>query len=422
MTAALCYKCINDAYLSAELKAEGEKVTCSECDKSRRGISVEDLGARLETRLRELYVRGGEYMYVPPGADYHVIGYHGEDLSDLIQEVLGDMFKCHDEIVAAVQDAEVCFPQDGDEPFWDDDSCYVPARVRDELEGKFDWRWLQQDIKHHRRFFSRAAKALFDNLFADIHSLKCWDRESGSTPIAYDLPAGTSLFRARLATTPAVVKAILQDPAAQVGPPPSEDARAGRMNPEGVAVVYAANDVQTAVAEMRPAIGSDVAVIGLKTTRPLRILDFTRLERATDENSIFDPEYAEKRDRHEFLRELHDLISEPVVPGRESDYLITQTLAEYLAHVHKGKFEGIAFTSAQNEGGTNFVLFSHIPDRSHLPDLEASVEERFGVDYVAESLRFVHIEKVSISFKRMDHFTNEEGHAFLYDPHPDDDE
>lgn len=49
--------------------------------------------------------------------------------------------------------------------------------------------------------------------------------------------------------------------------------------------------------------------------------------------------------REAFLRKLHNLISQPVVPGHEADYLITQTMAEYLAHVHQPHFDGIMFKS-----------------------------------------------------------------------------
>jgi RES domain len=54
---------------------------------------------------------------------------------------------------------------------------------------------------------------------------------------------------------------------------------------------------------------------------------------------------------------LHALIAQPVTPGHESDYLITQTMAEYLSHVANPPFDGILFKSTQRENGMNIVLF-----------------------------------------------------------------
>src|SRR5258708_5926999 len=110
---------------------------------------------------------------------------------------------------------------------------------------------------------------------------------------------------------------------------------------------------------MRPALGGDTAVIELQTTKPLRVLDFTRLQEPHGEGlSYFQPDFTAEVERRAFLLRLHTLISQPVVPGREADYLITQTMAEYLAHVHQEPFGGILFKSVQRAGGVNVVLFA----------------------------------------------------------------
>jgi hypothetical protein len=118
-----------------------------------------------------------------------------------------------------------------------------------------------------------------------------------------------------------------------------------------------------------------VLVGGFRTTRVLRILDFRRLEAARfAELSYFDPQHAEQRERAVFLRRLHDLISRPVVPGHEDEYLITQTLTEYLAHVHLPAFDGVIFQSVQRQGGANMVLFG----RDALEPVIDSTEEDSG--------------------------------------------
>ncbi len=133
------------------------------------------------------------------------------------------------------------------------------------------------------------------------------------------------------------------------------------MNVEGVAILYGATDTETCLAEVRPALGNDVAVIQLHTTKPLRLLDFTRLEESYSRLSYFQPDFNEQADKGVFLRRLQKLISQPIIPGRETDYLITQTMTEYLAHVHHEPFDSIFFRSIQRAKGVNAVVF---PDRA----------------------------------------------------------
>jgi len=141
---------------------------------------------------------------------------------------------------------------------------------------------------------------------------------------------------------------MLDDPLKHIGPPPPADARAGRMNAEGVSVFYGSLKEKTCLAEMRPAIGNDIALIELETTRKLRVLDFSRLDEARSSRNLscFQPDFQAESARRLFLRLLHALIAQPISPGRESDYLITQTMAEFLSHVAKSSFDGIMFQSA----------------------------------------------------------------------------
>ena len=152
------------------------------------------------------------------------------------------------------------------------------------------------------------------------------------------------------------------------------------MNPEGVSVLYSSRKIETCLAEMRPALGNDIAVIALQTTEPIRVLDFSRLEQARSGGAIsfFQPDFREQFSKQKFLKHIHKLISQHVVPGRESEYIITQTMAEYLAHVYPIPFDGILFQSTQHEKGENIVLFAK--------DSWYSPEKQFSVSYVSGSL------------------------------------
>jgi hypothetical protein len=204
------------------------------------------------------------------------------------------------------------------------------------------------------------------------------------------------------------------------------------MNAAGIAVFYGALDSDTCLAEMRPALGGRVLVGEFRTTQALRVLDFSRLEAARlAELSYFDSKYAEQRERAVFLRRLHGLISRPVVPGHEYEYLITQTLTEYLAHVHQPSFDGVIFQSVQRQGGANIVLFG----RDGLEQVFDSAEDNadklplftpplpgdepkqillFPVEYVTNSAKLYVTRSIEYSHHEL-HFSVGEKDMYVYD-------
>ena len=407
---AICHKCIKDAFLKQEILSEANHQFCDECETTAEAITVEDLGKRLNELMREFYFPGDFYRtFSGVDDDRGHDEQHGESLSAIVEGVLGQHLGVHEEIISAMYEADDYRPQDGEEAYWDECVNYVFVCPQVDPADLPDWYGTARDLKHGVRFFSERAKKLFESIFDGIETLTAFD-EGSWQPVAFALAAGTKLYRSRLVNSDDVLLSVFNDPASAVGPPPDHAARAGRMNPEGVSVVYAAMDADTCVAEMRPAIGSEVAVISLTTIRELRILDFTRLEKAWKEISFFDPDFALKRQTHNFVKRLHKTISRPVIPGREFDYLITQTMAEYLSCVFSPPFDGIKFGSAQKKGGVNIVL---------LPGMRpsgGSMEDRFGISYIENSLELFQITEVQIGKKVMRPFQMSDGSVALYSP------
>jgi hypothetical protein len=302
----------------------------------------------------------------------------GMPMSSVVQQVLNQFLSIADDIVDSIIDLE-SRTLNGCEPYWNKSSQYVERENGAEhyLEK---WQAALDELKHSRRFFSPAATTLFDELFNGVDNLHGWNGKVFK-PVVRRFPSGTTIFRARICKSSLMLDDIANDPYRHVGPPPGEHALAGRMNPEGVPVLYSSREIETCLAEMRPALGNDIAVITLKTTDPIRVLDFSRLERARSGGAIsfFQPDFREQLSKQDFLKHIHKLISQHVVPGRESEYIITQTMAEYLAHVHPKPFDGILFKSTQHEKGENLVLFAK--------DCWYSPEKQFSVSYVFGSLK-----------------------------------
>lgn len=375
---SICANCIDDPHLQQIILNDGKVVVCGECGKTKTpAFTASDFGKLLEPIIRERYAFG-EDMRVFHGVDDEKGGLEqqGDPLEYVVSEVLGQDIDFLEDIVEAVIDAEDVWPPDGDEPFYDDCYNYVRRRVP-AYEMLDEWQMVHDELTSSRRFSSTAAKKFFADIFNKIDTLQFAPDSGGDyVSVVQQLPAATKIYRARTFDSVGALETILADPFTHVGPPPAHKARAGRMNADGIVVLYCGMDVETTIAEMRPPLGGDTVVITLETTDALRILNFERLEFAfsLDKLSQFDPELDHQLEKHVFLQQLHHLVSQPVLPGKEGDYLITQTMAEYLNHVILPSFDGISFGSVQRDGGTNIVLFS-------------TWEKTFPVTYVDQSIR-----------------------------------
>jgi hypothetical protein len=148
------------------------------------------------------------------------------------------------------------------------------------------------------------------------------------------------------------------------------------MNAKGIAVFYGASDPETAVAEVRPPVGCEVAIGRFQVVRPLRLLDLTALGGVTATGSIFDPMYANTLSRMMFLRSLSRRMARPVMPDdQDSDYLPTQAVADFLATGTVTELDGIIFPSVQVAGGKQNVVLFH----------KASLVDKIVIPYGAET-------------------------------------
>ena len=390
---AVCWDCIEDEYLKKIIEEKGEVQLCSECGKdTRQAFTAEDMAEVLDPILHEHYEHGDEVKkFGPDDAEWYE--QEGDPLSHIVQEALEQSFSFDDDIVDALIENDDARPQDGEEPFFSNEINYVPTRLRPYHLHEW-WGFVEEDLKHNRRFFSSSAKELFEYLFRGVETRKYWDvAQRKDLTVVRELPEGAELFRARICDSNEKLKNALADPSKHLGPPPPERARAERMSVDGVAVFYGALESGTCLAELRPTIGSEAAVIKVQTTKPLRLLDFTRIKDSHHVLSYFQPDFNEQAEKNIFLRQLGSLISQPVRPGRESDYLITQTMAEYLGHVHSEPFDGLLYKSVQRKAGTNIVLF---------PKPKGETDNAFPVVYVTDSVKFFQTTTINYEHDEID--------------------
>jgi hypothetical protein len=204
------------------------------------------------------------------------------------------------------------------------------------------------------------AAARLDEIFGNLDSFTSW----WGRPVIREIKPGeidSDFWRGRVVYSHGEVKSIVDSPAREIGPPPSEKAKAGRMNAEGISVFYGALEEETCLAEIRAPVGSYVALGKFSLTRPVRIIDLRDLSIADDKVSHFDPKYREARSRQKFLWEWVREISLPVMPHDETkEYLASQAVSDYLANRLDPQLDGMIFRSSQTGGnGRNLVFFNH---------------------------------------------------------------
>lgn len=261
--------------------------------------------------------------------------------------------------ILAVEHSDFEADKMGEETEFSSESYYEEKGVDDQA-WQLDWQEFERSLKTEARFFSRTAAAHLASVFKGIQDMSATD----GRPLLINAGPETSLsaiYRARTFQSDELLVPAICRPDQHIGSPPAHLAGAGRMNARGISVFYGANNPKVAIAEVRPPVGSQVAVARFSIIRKLRLLDLTALSTVIERGSIFDPEFASRLERAVFLQSLSQRMTRPVMPDDEAfDYLPTQAIADFLATENEPTCDGIIYPSIQAVGDAlNVVLFHH---------------------------------------------------------------
>lgn len=318
---------------------------------TRKAIPIAEVGRIVEPALRANYAIG-EWMFDSQ---------EGDDLQTVINETTGaDDDRVIDALIGWLIDNDDYWPPDGEEAFFAEDQTYVPIRVDGWRHGAL-WHRFREAILHRQRFFNDPAKEFLAEIFDGIQNQADIDNK----PAFYRLSPGDEplFYRARIVADENAFRAIAKNPAGLMGPPPPPLRRAGRMNAAGIAVFYGATEKDTAVAELRPAVGSLISLAAFRVHRPIHVLDLTRFTRAGRQLDIFAKNQMVRATQWAFMQSFASEISQPILPGDEHlEYVPAQVVAEYLTN-QSVRWRGgevtpdaIIFRSAQRDGGKNIAV------------------------------------------------------------------
>lgn len=278
-----------------------------------KGIPVKDVAAIIDEVFRNNYWFGRH-------SDYYGKR-DGDDLQTILYELTGADL---DDVVSALEDQliedDFYWPPDGEDPFYSSEAMY--ARSYEAFNGHSHlWDEYCESIVHGQRFFNSRAKELLSKIFDGIHLQRGLQR---SNPV-YAIEPGTkqaSFYRVRNVESPDERQKIRQDIPVHMGTPPTRLRRPGRMNPSGIAALYAGFDLETCVAEMRPTVGDVIVSAQFELIAPLWVLDTTRFSGGFKEPNLFSKDHIRRTAQWRFMQRFMEQIARPISPNDQHlDYV-----------------------------------------------------------------------------------------------------
>lgn len=362
----ICPDCVEEDFLSSCVDKEGQNGKCTFCGEDEVPcITLDTFADRIELAFEAHYKRTSS----EPNFYEHLmlrdkeIDFDWEREGQQTVYAIMDAARISEDIARDVQ-AILCdrhFDFDeaamGVEGEFSDEAHYEEIMPRD---GRWqeDWDRFESQLKTEARFFSRTSAEHLGELFDGIDEMRTDDERSLVETVGPGSHV-THFYRGRVFQSEKLLKNAMMRPDLELSAPPSWAAASGRMNAKGISVFYGATSQEIALAEVRPPVGSWVALAQFEIIRPLRLLDLAALENVLERGSIFDPSYEYRLGKMMFLRTLSRRMSRPVMPDdQEMEYLPTQAIADYLSTESQVPLDGILFPSVQVGGkGVNAVLF-----------------------------------------------------------------
>jgi hypothetical protein len=325
----VCPDCFGSSGLKrriVEIRPKFEDGACN-FHPSKKGVPISEVAEIVDEAFR--------IRYTYSSVDSRTGEYNGNNLDDTLWELteaedVGVIKALADELL----ELEGYWPPDGGEPFYSDEVGYeVNDFGYDEHSNT--WQFFRREILHEQRFFNTKAMEKLSEIFDGLHLL----RDDANLPAVYEINPNddeAQFFRARINNSMDGRQKIAENPARDLGPPPENLRRAGRMNSSGILAFYGAFDIDTCIAELRPAVGETVISAQFCLVRPILVLDTTRFSGRPKDINIFAKTHVKRMRLWKFMSTFMHEIAQPCLPNDEHlDYVPTQVVSEYLTHLHK---------------------------------------------------------------------------------------
>ena len=331
----ICTRCIGAKRFAKWIGRHGVVGQCGiepAHGRRRKVVPVSKFAEAVDAWFRETFTQGTAEPHITDDSDNVSYEQRGEPYRYLLIGELECSVDAINAIAEHLPDVSHRDIRQGADPFYDDGQNYeeieaIKKREQEEsdehwYEVRFRLQWQEfcHNVQYKRRFFQ--LKELLDDLFGEPS-----EYDGGVIHPVYMLPIGQKIYRARLLDDRLTEDTLRSNPAGELGAPPRERTPAGRMNVEYIPAFYAAFSGDTALAEIRPGIGEQVAIGEFTLQRELKTFDFTAFARADREHF----REACAHTRYDFIDQMEGEISKPILAlDRQREYIPTQIVAEYL--------------------------------------------------------------------------------------------
>lgn len=396
----VCPDCFDNDGLRRRIVAIRKEASVGNCQfhPTKKGVPIARVASIIDPVFRDLYWATGDDG-----------NYWSEERGSSLHDVIYDLTEADDDLVInalidALEAQDHYWEPDGEEPFYSEDNLYT---LQEDVGGLHlvNWQVFQRSLMFESRFFNPDAEHVLNDIFHGVQQLR---DANGQGPV-YMIEPGTAearFIRARNANSPEEMKKIRGDLAKELGPPPEQLRKAGRLNPAGIHAFYGAFDLATCIAELRPSVGGRVISAEFSLTRPICVLDTTRFANNPKSVNLFAKGALERARQWRFMKTFMEEIARPVIPGEEHlQYLPTQAVAEFLNRRFQVAFAGekrgidaIIFGSAQRPGGKNIVVLGDAaiaglpPQEAGAPQPEDDDKDDFD-DWFDQALKLVKADK-----------------------------
>lgn len=409
----LCCLCIGEWFLRKEAQDAGNSFTCSLCSRLGSCIDLERLSPRLESAILNKFTPESDFSDGLPRAYtvattqmlLRILGIEsrfGRKLLGIAKRWLPE----YSNLGATWQEMLLGRWMEG----------APPSHLGEDLSGII--RYCGDRLRFENRFFNQEVEGVIEDIF----------REAAKAPVGlvedFDISSDLRVFRARRVASESEVAGILKQPVSELGAPPSELAREGRLNASGSSVLYCSLDEDTCIAEVRPAVGEFVVVGEFRLIRPLSLLSLDTIGTYEDLISPFDPAYHDHVRSLALLTRLAEMIMNPVSEkSNPGSYLLSQYVAEFIESRFSPKTHGLKLVSTQNPSGKNLCLFRKhtLISYPHRADISAMFRKKiknwhpnnFEVDFSAKFPASVDPEQIYVPGEPLGDLRRVQGPALL---------
>ena len=264
----ICQRCLHEPFLAGSAQEAGN---CRYCGSHAQGMTLGELADHVDAALRRHFRRTAaeptELEYALSRDSEHGWLRAGDPVCDVIEAIAQIPPLAAEDVRSLLHErhGDTERARMGEEQAYDREAHYEECGV-DASEWHGHWRRLRYSLTYESRHFNGVAQRVLAQLFAGL--LGDDGEAAGAAIVTLDAPGEPgALYRARVFQSDDALRRALERPDRELGPPPLRASAAGRMNARGIAVFYGSVDAATALAEVRPPVGSRVL---MTPTRLLR--------------------------------------------------------------------------------------------------------------------------------------------------------